>query len=187
MPAKINKSSKKIMEEATNEILEKATLWLWARATELAPRGGGNPYARPRKSSKHIGETSIKLNYEIDYTNKIGTVGVPPVATFIATINEYGTSARGAESFVSFNGEPMPKFTLPYISPKNAKVLCWCTHGERPTTPSGWKQANKDGRVIYTKRMYGMFANPFLRPSLAELRTVYIHKIIKDVCKNKFK
>ena len=188
MPAKISGSAKDIMEEVTNEVLERATLWLWARADELAPRGGtgGNPYARPRKSSSAIGESSIKLDYEIDYKNKIGTVGVPNSMTFIAMINEYGTGTMGSNLFRQFGTETKPQFTIPII-PKNSKVLAWVSSGVRPKDKEGWKAAQREGRARYAKSIKGMNPHPFCRPALHELKTVYLDRIVKEVVKQKFK
>jgi len=183
------KDAKKLMKQFRNEVLNRSTLWLLARAQELAPSGGagGNPYARGRKSSSSTGDLGIRLDFEIDYDRLIGKVGLPAGSELeeMGWWNEYGTGPSGAGLFVSFNGEPRPNFTLPYIVPKNSKVLAWVSHGIRPTTPAGWKQASREGRAVYAKKTKGMNPHPFLRPSLAELK-VRLPEIAKAVGKEIF-
>ena len=192
MPAKIHKSAKKIMEQTANKILEDATEWLWARAVELSPMGtvGDNPYAVSRESKKTsaVGNIANALAYEIDYINMKGIVGLPIGSELekISWYNEYGTGFRGSQFFVSFNGEIKPEFTIPIV-PKTKSVLAWVSSGIRPTTPEGWNQARREGRAVFARSTKGLSPHPFLRPSLFELKTVYLEKIAKKVIKESFK
>jgi len=50
------------------------------------------------------------------------------------------------------------------ITPKHAKVLAWVTHGDRPTTPEGWKAARQEGRARFAKSVY-IPSQPYIYPA----------------------
>lgn len=112
MPAKVT-NAEKIINDIAIGILENGTKWMWTRAVELAPKGGGgNPYAIKRKSpsgetsTSAIGEIANRLDYEIDYVNMIGTVGLPMGSSLedIGWWNEYGCFFNENDTILTSEG-----------------------------------------------------------------------------------
>lgn len=54
------------------------------------------------------------------------------------------------------------------IRPKNKKILAWVSSGPRPTTPAGWKAAQREGRAVFALQVRGMKARPYLLPAVNE-------------------
>lgn len=53
-----------------------------------------------------------------------------------------------------------------FIRPVRKKVLAWVTHGQRPTTPEGWRQARREGRAVIARRGVRIREKAYMRRGL---------------------
>jgi hypothetical protein len=100
---------------------------------------------------------NLKRSQEIEYNwlHKILWFHAP-----YAEYVEYGTGIYSEK-------EGAPKEP---IYPKKAKVLAWVTDGMRPgpDDKEGWREAKREGRAVFAKKVWGMEARPFVRPAMEE-------------------